>query len=263
LKAEEVHLPAHWSQIDIRDLNFSYHEETDAGEYDLHIDGVSFSFRRGERVAFIGESGSGKTTTLKIMRGLYTPQSVEVAVDGAVLPRGFASMSADMALIPQDPEIFNATIEYNITVGVEYTAAEIAAYTDLAQFSSVVERLPHGLQSSIVEKGVNLSGGEKQRLALARGLMASTDKSIILLDEPTSSVDSKNELHIYENIFKRFPNAAIISSIHRLHLLPLFDQIVMFDDGVIIEQGSFDHLLTTSPSFQALWQKYEQSTRFH
>lgn len=262
LAQEQTHLRNGWKNIEVRNLQFSYHEKNEAGaEYDLHVDDVNFSFAHGERIAFIGESGSGKTTTLKIMRGLYVPQHVEVVVDGVTLERGFHSMSADMALVPQDPEIFNATVEDNITVGVEHTEEEIREYTDLSRFTSVVERLPNGLQSSIVEKGVNLSGGEKQRLALARGLLASADKSIILLDEPTSSVDPKNELHIYENIFKRFPDKSIISSVHRLHLLPLFDQVVIFEDGTIVEQGSFNGLLKKSNRFKALWNKYQHTTK--
>jgi ABC-type multidrug transport system fused ATPase/permease subunit len=119
-----------------------------------------------------------------------------------------------------------------------------------------VKKLPNGLKSSIVEKGVNLSGGEKQRLALSRGLLASEDKEIILLDEPTSSVDSKNELLIYQNIFNRFKNKTIISSIHRLHLLPLFDQIYFFKNGKIIASGDYRQLKRRSSEFQMMLRKY-------
>ena len=135
-------------------------------------------------------------------------------------------MSHAIALIPQEPEIFATTIRENITVGVDRSLKEIKKFTDLARFTVVAERLPKKFESSIVEKGVNLSGGEKQRLALARGLMACQDKSIVLLDEPTSSVDFRNEMQIYQNIFAEFKDKAIIS-IHRLHLL-LFDHIYAF-----------------------------------
>ena len=120
----------------------------------------------------------------------------------------------------------------------------------------MVKRLPKGLESSIVEKGVNLSGGEKQRLALARGLLASVDKDIILLDEPTSSVDFHNELEIYKNIFNAFPKKSIISAVHRLHLLSLFDVVYFFKNGKIIASGSFDDLRTNSSDFQELWDGY-------
>ncbi len=261
LTKEQTHLQDGWSHIEVRSLSFSYHEETKKGERDLHLDDMNLSFRHGERIAFIGESGSGKTTALKIMRGLYAPDFVEVLVDGTVLESGFHSMSADMALVPQDPEIFNATIEDNITMGVRYSNKEVRDYTDLAQFTEVIGRLPDGIKSSIVEKGVNLSGGEKQRLALTRGLLASADKSIILLDEPTSSVDSKNELQIYENVFKHFPDKLIISSVHRLHLLPLFDKVFMFDNGSIVASGSFDELSKKSKPFKAVWAKYKKALK--
>ena len=129
----------------------------------------------------------------------------------------------------------------------------------MARFTEVAERLPKKFDSSIVEKGVNLSGGEKQRLALARGLLACEDKAIVLLDEPTSSVDSGNELAIYENIFREFKDKTIISSVHRLHLLQQFDTIYLFENGRIIASGSFAELLQLSPEFQAMWEKYSQA----
>ena len=126
----------------------------------------------------------------------------------------------------------------------------------MARFTDVAERLPKKLDSFIFEKGVNLSGGEKQRLALARGLMACVDKAIVLLDEPTSSVDTKNELEIYHNIFREFKEKTILASVHRLHLLSLFDTIYYFKGGKIIASGTLDELLATSAEFQDLWEKY-------
>jgi ABC-type multidrug transport system fused ATPase/permease subunit len=105
---------------------------------------------------------------------------------------------------------------------------------------------------------VNLSGGQRQRLALSRGLLACEDKSVVLLDEPTSSVDIANEKTIYRNLFKKFSGKSIISSIHRLHLLPLFDRIYMFDKGRIIGCGTLYELLSTCPQFQALWSEYQE-----
>ena len=126
----------------------------------------------------------------------------------------------------------------------------------MARFTDVAERLPKKLNSFIFEKGVNLSGGEKQRLALARGLMACVDKAIVLLDEPTSSVDTKNELEIYHNIFDEFKEKTILASVHRLHLLSLFDTIYYFKAGKIIASGTLDELLATSEEFKDLWEKY-------
>lgn len=245
-----------WKRLIIDHLAFSYHTDTGA---DLHLEDVSLTIKHGERIALIGESGSGKTTFLKILRGLYTPKQGNISLDRKTLKYGIEMMSEHIALIPQDPEIFSTTIKENITMGIDHSLATIKKFTDMARFTEVAERLPNKWDSSIVEKGVNLSGGEKQRLALARGLMACTDKSIILLDEPTSSIDMKNEAMIYQNIFKTFKDKTVISSIHRLHLLHLFDVIYFFKDGKIIASGSFQELLTSSPPFQTLWEKYQEA----
>lgn len=253
----EVSLGKTWKELSITNLTFSYHTAEGA---DVHLDNVSLAIRHGEKIALIGESGSGKTTLLKIIRGLYTPQKLALTLDGQPLDHGFASLSSSIALIPQEPEIFATTVKENITIGLEHSLEEIKKYTDLARFTSVAERLPKKFDSSIVEKGVNLSGGEKQRLALSRGFLASQDKAIVLLDEPTSSVDTKNERHIYEDIFSAFTDKTIISSIHRLHLLPLFDRIIIFGEGKVKDQGRFSELLERSAYFQELWKKYQQSS---
>lgn len=255
-KRASIAMPDNWQELKIDSLTFSYHGEK---EPDTHLDNISLTVKRGERIALIGESGSGKTTLLKVIRDLYHPRTLNLYLDGWYLPEGFVGISSSIALIPQDPEIFATTILENITLGVEYDMDYVTKFTDMACFTDVALRLPKKFDSSIVEKGVNLSGGEKQRLALARGLMACEDKSIILLDEPTSSVDSVNESKIYQNIFEAFPDRAVLSSIHRLHLLPLFDTIYLFKDGRIIAGGSFNELLSKSAEFQNLWQKYREN----
>jgi ABC-type multidrug transport system fused ATPase/permease subunit len=246
-------LPSGWKKLAISGLSFSYHAEHGA---DLHLDNVAMTIARGERIALIGESGGGKTTFLKILRDLYHPKTLKLSIGGKVVSKGFAAISDSISLIPQDPEIFATTIRENLTLGVEYTDEHLQVYTDMARLTPVIERLPKKMESSIVEKGVNLSGGEKQRLALARGLLASVDKGIMLMDEPTSSVDFQNELEIFKNIFSAFPKQTIIASVHRLHLLSLFDTVYFFDGGEIIASGTFAQLKKTSPQFQALWEKY-------
>ena len=250
---DEKHLPSNWKSLSIDNLSFSYHTEEGA---DLHIDNVSIQLNKGQRIALIGESGGGKSTVLKLIRDLYHPKTLDLTADGKLIESGFAGISDSISLVPQDPEIFATTIRENITVGVEYSDEHLRKFTDLANFTDVVGRLPHGLESSIVEKGVNLSGGEKQRLALVRGLLASDDKEIVLLDEPTSSVDMTNELTIYQNIFSVFSDKTIVSSIHRLHLLSLFDIIYFFQNGKIIASGTLDELKESSTDFQKLWEKY-------
>ncbi len=255
-KVKTIYLGNQWRELKIESLKFAYQASDGTN---LHLDNISLTVKRKERIALIGESGSGKTTLLKVIRDLYTPRQVKLYLDGKLLKHGFKAISPDIALIPQDPEIFSTTIKENITLGVNHSLSYIKKFTDLACFTEVAERLPKKLDSSIVEKGVNLSGGEKQRLALARGLMACEDKAIVLLDEPTSSIDLKNELTIYQNIFEKFKNKTIISSVHRLHLLYLFDQIYFFKEGKIIISGSFNELLKKSPDFQEIWEKYNRT----
>lgn len=257
-KTKYVKLDSKWRELKIKNLNFSYQTEEGAK---MHLNNITITINRGDKVALIGESGSGKTTLLKIMRGLYQPKQIRLHLDGKPLPNGFNSISSQIALIPQDPEIFTTTIKDNITVGVERTISLVRKYSTMAQFDEVAQRLPKKYNSSIVEKGVNLSGGEKQRLALARGLMACEDKAIILLDEPTSSIDFKNEARIYQNIFAEFKNRTVLSSIHRLHLLPLFDQIYYFANGKIIASGTLTELLTESEEFKKIWERYNNTTR--
>jgi ATP-binding cassette subfamily B protein len=112
----------------------------------------------------------------------------------------------------------------------------------MAQLRPVIAKLPRGLDTSVMERGVSLSGGEKQRLALARGLLAAKDCDILLLDEPTSSVDNTNEIRIHEQVFDRFKDKTIISSVHRLHLLDRFDYIYLFSKGKIIGEGTYKEI---------------------
>jgi ATP-binding cassette, subfamily B, bacterial len=228
-------LPPYWKKIDIHNLNFSYHDDT----VDTHLDNVSLSIKRGQKIAFIGESGSGKSTILALLRGLYNSHRGSMLIDGNNIPNGFSKLKNHVTLIPQDPELFNDSIGYNITLGIPTKKDEVLEVIEMAQFKNTLSRLPSGLSTNVLEKGVSLSGGEKQRLALARGLLAAKKSDIVLLDEPTSSVDSINEIRIHDNIFEKYRNKTIISSIHKLHLLPKFDYIYMFDKGKIVAEGTY------------------------
>ncbi|OGJ62615.1 hypothetical protein A3A67_02635 [Candidatus Peribacteria bacterium RIFCSPLOWO2_01_FULL_51_18] len=245
-------LPEEWRKIEIRNLKFTYSEGEDVLRK-LHLDIDSIVFERGKRVALVGESGSGKSTVLSLLRGLMTTGEVQVLCDGKTLKRGLKHLAPHVTLIPQDPEIFANTIEYNITVDTKQKKSELEEDIELARFTSVLARLPKGLKTDISEKGVNLSGGEKQRLALARGIFAAKTSDFILLDEPTSSVDPMNERLIYENLMRRFSDRCIVSSIHKLHLLPMFDWVYVFDHGKIIAQGQPAELLKEGGSLHHLW----------
>ena len=249
--------PANWQSMELRNVNFSHRisydkEYAPQSLHDLHI-----RLQKGQKIALIGESGSGKSTLLSLMRGLYMPEkNAEFSVDGKKHP--LAALNDWVTLFPQDPEIFENTLAYNVTLGLPCNDAELKTACDIAHLTEVVKQLPEGLYTDIREKGVNLSGGQKQRLALARGVLAARDSQVILLDEPTSSVDPRTEKMIYEKMFRAFRNKAVISSIHRLHLLEQFDYIYMLDKGSIVDEGSLEQLLNESDAFRALWE-HQQS----
>jgi ATP-binding cassette subfamily B protein len=249
-------LPDAWQEIHISNLNFSHGEIYDSqkGAHSLH--GLDVRIRRGQRIAFIGESGSGKSTLLALLRGLYQPEKgANVSIDGSIAD---IEMLADhVTLFPQDPEIFENTIDYNITLGLPFEHDDILQVCETAHFADVVQKLPNGLESNIQEKGVNLSGGQKQRLALARGILAARSSDIVLLDEPTSSVDPKTEALIYDNMFAEFSGKAVISTLHRLHLLTKFDYIYILRDGYVVDEGTFSDLRRNSAVFQDLWRHQE------
>lgn len=244
-----------WKEIEVKGLTFNYGDKH--GE--LHLQDVSLTIKNGEKIALVGESGSGKTTFMKLLRALYPPKKTTVKIDGKKI-KGFKAIKNKITLIPQEPELFATTIEENIAMGIPYKQEKVRKYAKLAKFDKVAMSLPNKYKSSIVEKGVNLSGGEKQRLALARGLLAAEDKPIILMDEPTSSVDAKNEIEIYKNTFKEFKQKTIISSIHRLHLLNMFDKIYLFKKGKIVARGTLQELMKDK-EFKPLWKKYTKTVK--
>jgi len=247
-------LPAGWQTIDIRRLNFSYHESYDTTRRAQSLHDLHLTIRRGQRIALIGESGSGKSTLLSLLRGLYVPEAgMEIRVDGNM--QSLDQLNETVTLFPQEPEIFENTLAYNITLGLPFSEEEILQVCESAHFTEVVHQLPQGLGSDIREKGVNLSGGQKQRLALARGILAARDSDLVLLDEPTSSVDPRTEALIYERLFQAFSDKAVISSIHRLHLLARFDYVYVLHQGSIIAEGSFEYLRDNNAAFQEMWKQ--------
>lgn len=247
---KSIPLPTDWKNIHVDHLTFFYQSQEGksgsaglTGDVEINtveikgIKDVQLKIGRGQRIALIGESGSGKSTLLSLLRGIYLPKMVHLSVDGTHL-YNWRSIMDVVTLLPQEPEIFENTILYNITLGLPFSEQEVLAACDLVCFTEVLNQLPNGLDSSIQEKGVNLSVGQKQRLALARGILASHESSIVLMDEPTSSIDPQTEIQIYRQLFEAFKDKAVISSLHRIHLLDLFDYVYVFSEGQIIEQGT-------------------------
>jgi ATP-binding cassette subfamily B protein len=267
----ENQLPQNWQNLVIRDLNYSHPKKSDVPAL-INAQGVlvqpvrkkahglkhmHLNIPRGKRIALVGESGCGKSTLLALLRGLYDPDTeLALEVDGNQ-HIGFKHIANEVTLLPQEPEIFEATFEYNITLGLPFDEQEIQRVCDITRLSAVLENLESGVGSMIQEKGVNLSGGQKQRLALARGVLAAHSSSIILMDEPTSSMDPKTEQEIYMNLFNEFKGKTVISSLHRLHLLEHFDYIYVLDKGRIVEEGPLGFLIENGEIFNKLW-KHQQ-----
>ncbi|HEY4109533.1 ABC transporter ATP-binding protein [Puia sp.] len=261
-------LPAGWTALRISRLNFTYNQVYDRQQGAQSLHNLQLTIQRGRRIALIGESGSGKSTLLALLRGLYLPEpGFDIQLEGNNTAAGDSSLALldrvneAVTLFPQEPEIFENTLAYNITLGLPFPEEEIMKVCESAHFTEVIHQLPQGLESDIREKGVNLSGGQKQRLALARGILAARDSDLVLLDEPTSSVDPRTEVLIYEGLFKAFADKAIVSSIHRLHLLARFDYIYVLHQGRIVAEGDFEHLRDNDPTFQEMWRhQKEQQT---
>ena len=244
-----------FTNIKIENLNFTYSDNKSKEE--KGIKDISLQIKKGEHTAIVGHSGSGKSTLMKIINGLYENARCDITIDNKQFKNiDISNYDLGTTLIPQEPELFSATIHENLTFGSDYSLDLLADMMSLAEFTQVVERLPKKLKSKINERGVNLSGGEKQRLALARGLLFSMEKNILLLDEVTSSVDSQNEVKIYINILKRFKDKTVFASIHKLNLLRFFDKIIILEDGIIQDRGTFEELLVKNEKFKSNWNYY-------
>jgi ATP-binding cassette, subfamily B, bacterial len=257
-------LPEKWTHISLKNLNFSHRDTYDETHAPQSLHNINIQFKKGQKIAFIGESGCGKSTLLAILRGLYPPLSIDAKNMEFLLdnkPTDLALLNESVTLFPQEPEIFENTIEYNITLGLPFDEKDVWDVCDVAHFSETAKQLPKGLKSSIQEKGVNLSGGQKQRLALARGILAAQSSQIVLLDEPTSSVDPKTEMLIYEQLFKAFADKVLVSALHRLHLLQYFDYVYVLQGGKIVEEGTFQHLYTEGVVFRELWKHQEMKMK--
>jgi len=146
-------------------------------------------------------------------------------------------------LIPQEAEVFEASVEENLTFGQPADAAALQSAMHAGVFDEVLERLPDGLHSTLSERGGNLSGGQRQRLALARGALAAQGSSLLLLDEPTSALDPQAEGRVFDRMVAAFPSACIVASVHRPSLLARFDTVVVVEAGRVVDAGPRDEVL--------------------
>ncbi|MGZ5160102.1 MAG: ABC transporter ATP-binding protein [Burkholderiales bacterium] len=240
-----------WNNIQIDGLEFTYSRKRRDTPL---LNGVTLTLERGKAIALVGPSGSGKSSLMRVIAGLYDADRGRFTVDGTPLVglRGLGSLAT---LVPQDAEVFEGTILDNITFGADYSAEVVTNALRISGFDSVVASLPLGLDTLISERGLNLSGGQKQRMALARGILAAQESSVLLLDEPTSSLDSVTEARVFTELKQAAPKACIVAAVHRLNLLSRFDKVVLMEAGRVVDSGSVPDLLERQSLFRELWQR--------
>ncbi len=175
-----------WYHINLEGLTF-WHPHSRSPEPALAD--ISLHLGRGQRLALVGESGSGKSTLMRVLVGLYFAKKIRLILDGDYL-NYLHDLSEIAILIPQDAEVFEATLKQNLTMGQDCPPEVLQAAIEAARLQELVAELPDRLETEIAERGANFSGGQKQRIALARGLIAARHASILFLDEPTSNLDA-------------------------------------------------------------------------
>jgi ATP-binding cassette, subfamily B, bacterial len=221
---------------------------------------------RGKRYALVGASGAGKSTLLRVLAGLYAAESISIDQDGgpAILASSdvAAFLRATTTLIPQDAEVFEASLGENLSLCATLTGApgssECLQALQVAGVDEFIAIDAQALELQIAERAANWSGGQRARVALARGVLAAAGSSLVLLDEPTASLDLNSELRVYERVFAHFQDSCLVSSVHRLHLLDRFDEVLVMHGGRLVAQGPAALLSTTSPEFRQLLASYEQ-----
>jgi ATP-binding cassette, subfamily B, bacterial len=231
--------------ISFKNISFSYENE-------LVINNISFDIKSGEKVALVGKSGCGKSTLLKIIGRYYEPSKGEVLIDGKSIDKiSLTHLRNNIGFLFQDAFLFATSIFENICfTKPSASISEVKTAAKAASLHDFIEDLPHGYDTFVGERGINLSGGQKQRLALARLFLK--NPAILILDEPTSSLDNLTEQIIKSSLEKQFNNQTIITVAHRLDTIRNYDKILVLDKGKIIEQGSYDDLYMSKGFFYQL-----------
>lgn len=239
-------------QIEFRNLSFSYYDRN-------VISSVSLQIKKGQMVALVGRTGSGKSTLTQLLLRFYDPPEESVFVDGKdILDLEIKSWRKKIAFVSQENYFFDASIEVNLKYGCENDPSpeEMLVAIEKAQLGDFVKKFPDGIGTEIGERGVQLSGGEKQRLALARAILR--EPEILILDEATSALDSQTEELVQRAILEAVKGKTSIIIAHRLSTIQKADVIFVLDNGVLVEQGSFSELIQSQGSFKLFWDSQRQ-----
>lgn len=233
-------------EIIFDNVSFHYGEKRLFSNKHAHILG-------GEKVGLVGFTGSGKSTFISLILRFFPLQSGKILIDRQDIANvTLESLRRQIALIPQDPVLFHRTLHENISYGKpEATEAEIVAAAKLAHCDEFIRNIPAGYEAKVGERGTKLSGGEKQRIAIARAILVNAP--ILILDEATSSLDSLTEKYIQDSLQKLMQNRTTIVIAHRLSTLSHMDRILVFDQGIIVEEGTHAALMSQNGLYARMW----------
>jgi ATP-binding cassette subfamily B protein len=222
---------------------------------------VSFAVPAGKMVAIVGPSGAGKSTIARVLFRFYDIQSGAVTIDGQdIRDVTQKSLRAAIGVVPQDTVLFNDTIYYNIKYGrPDATDAEVYEAARLAQIDTFIRTLPLGYKTMVGERGLKLSGGEKQRVAIARTILKGPP--ILILDEATSALDSHTEKEIQDALDRVAQGRTTLVIAHRLSTIVHADAILVVENGRLVEQGTHAELVAKGGLYASLWERQRQAEK--
>jgi len=237
-------------EIEIRDLSFSY-----PGSEKQALKNITLTIEKGKTVAFVGQTGSGKSTLGKLLVKMYSVPAGKIVIGGKdINALSMKDIRDQVSYVPQETFLFSATIEENIAFSHDaYSIEEVQSYAKLAAVHDNIADFPEGYRTLVGERGITLSGGQKQRVAIARALMKKTP--VVILDDCLSAVDVETEMHILRSLESEIADRTTILVSHRLKAVATADLIVVFENGRIAESGTHAELLERSGMYATLYKK--------